>query len=423
MGRRTLLVLALATLCLGCSDRARRNPLDPLAGDDVVESGSPLRAVAANGSVTVSWDYSYFTDITGYQLYRRQAADAYVRHPDQILLPETTSYTDRAVTNGQGYEYRLGLLIEGEGERTLPATVAATPGTEVVWVADRLSGLVWQVAPDGRNTAGAQGRFRSLEGMDIDPADGACWVTDRYVQGVYRLALDGSIHLFAMDIDEPGCLRLDGAGRRGWVIDRGRAQVLWFDIAAPTETLRCSAADAHFADPVGLAPQDGGCWIGDGEARRVLYVHPDGQRVEYADLPGIRALASGGAGSVWALIDAGHRLVRLSRTGRGAFLDLPFAVADVVADTLHGRIWVIGAGSVALLAENGAVQQQWDGPLSGKSLGLDLRHQAVWVAGQNELWKLTAEGEQLSLLRGFSGLLRVAVAPAGGVPASLDRVR
>jgi hypothetical protein len=414
-------LLGLLPLLVACSDRARRNPLDPGAGGEVADVAGELSALAADQQVLLRWDYRYFVDVAGYVLYRRRGGDAYVRLTEPPLGRTATAWVDRDVVNGQGYEYRLGLLIDGEPERALEPTAAATPGPEVVWAADRASGLVWKVAPDGRNAAFSTGRFGALEGADVDPVDGSVWVVDRDAWALYQIGLDGSLRRWAVDVEAPGQLRIDGPTRRVWLVDRGRGEVRWFDPPPDGTPPQLEVVDAHFAAPSLLAPQDGGCWIGDTQAARVLYVHPAGQRLAFADLNELAALAAAPSASLWALLDRGYRLVRLGpATQRGDFVDLDFQATDLAVDGRSGRLWVVGDGQVALLATSGAVLDRWEAPAGAGSIALDAVHRTVWVAGTSQLWKLDMDGEQLASLRGFAGILRVALAPALAAAAPVD---
>ena len=62
----------IGALVLACSDRPRRNPLDPQANDPQSESFSALTVLALDGQVELQWNFSHFFDIEGYRLYRRQ---------------------------------------------------------------------------------------------------------------------------------------------------------------------------------------------------------------------------------------------------------------------------------------------------------------------------------------------------------------
>ncbi len=409
-----LTVFAMLLLATACSERARRNPLDPLAGDGSVAGVvGELSAVAGDQCVSLRWDYRHFRDVAGFRLYRRSAGDAYVCLTEPPLGRDATGYEDREVVNGRGYEYRLGLLVEGEGERLLEPTAAATPGPEIVWCADRGTGLVWRVAPDGRNAAYAQGRFAGASGMDVDPIDGTCWIADGYASGMlYQIKLDGTLVRWPAPLVAPGSLRVDQQTRRVWVADQGTNEVWWFDPPDAGAGLRWAVADAHFTAPSALAPQANGCWVGDPQAGRVLYVHPNGARVEYVDLPGIEAMAVGQNRSAWVLLDRGYRMVCLGAVGRSQFADLKFRGSGLAASGWPERVWVAGEERVALVTELGVVVESWEGPPGAHALLADQLNGTIWVAGTRQLWKLSAAGEQMGTLRGFSDILRVAVLPA-----------
>lgn len=120
-------LLLLLPGVLGCADRTRRNPLDPEADTPDRWLVRPLQALAGDGEVRLTWDYTYYRDISGYYLYRRETGADFRRHPDRRLEAETTEYTDLEVRNGVEYEYRLDLVVEGEGQRSLEITARATP--------------------------------------------------------------------------------------------------------------------------------------------------------------------------------------------------------------------------------------------------------------------------------------------------------
>ena len=83
---RLLILLCSIIGALSCSDRQRLNPLDP---DGVAPGDSlgDLVAMAGNGRVDLSWDYSPFSDIEGYLLYRREGDDPFALLTDSPLPP------------------------------------------------------------------------------------------------------------------------------------------------------------------------------------------------------------------------------------------------------------------------------------------------------------------------------------------------
>lgn len=404
-----LLYLLISVLLFGCSDRRHRNPLDPRTSDPAADQIGSLQVLAGDGEVLLRWDYAFFEDIDGYYLYRSTDGGNFVRHPEDALPAETQEFVDRGVENGTTYEYRLSLSIRGEGEQSLDPVGRATPGTEKVWAADRWSGLIWRISPDGRSARFAQGRFPSIEGMDLDRRDGACWVSDRYFAGVYRISPDGELSLHRGDVGQAGPLAIDGLYRRAWLVDRQRQEVRWFALENPGDTLRLEVVDASFAAPTALAPQDGGCWIADAVEGRVLFFYPQGERVEFRELIQPLALAAGAAGDVWVLSEGGGTLARLNRRGGRREVGVPFAGVALAVDAREGQVWVLGETELGVFDSEGRLLQAWNDLPGGSHLTVDGVHGRVWVATREFLWKFTTQGESLARLGGFSGLLRVAV--------------
>ncbi len=411
MRRSLWLGCCIGVLILACSDRPRRNPLDPQAKDPPSEPQRDLRALALDSQVELQWHFSRFSDVQGYRLYRRQPGNEWTPITP-VLASDATDYTDAAVQNGTPYEYQLNLLVAGEGERPSGPPVLATPGPEVAWVADRHSGLVWKVSADARRAHFAQGHFFDLAAIALDRADGSCWVSDRGFAGLYRIQKDGALVALAAAVETPGDVAIDAEARIGWLIDAGRQRVFWFSLAA-TDSLALVPVDATFVQPVALAAQAGGCWIADQAQGRVLFYQIDGTRTaEFRALAAPKALAAGAVGAVWVLGSEGRNLTRLGRTGAVLDVDLPFAVAvGLAVDGASGACWVLGERDLALFSANGALDQHWTDVPGGRALSFDAVQQRAWIATGNALLKFAPEGQTLARLDGFSSIVRIAVDP------------
>ena len=400
----------IGALVLACSDRQRRNPLDPQAEDVQSESFSTLTALALDGQVELQWDFSHFIDIEGYRLYRRQPKDEW-EPITPVLTPDATAYSDDGVQNGMSYEYQLSLLVAGEDERPSGRPVSATPGPEVAWVADRHAGLVWKISADARSAHFAQGRFFDLAAIALDVADGSCWVSDRGFAGLYRIAGDGALAALPAAVETPDALAIDAAARIGWLVDAGRQRVFWFSIDA-TDSLALFPVDATFTRPVALAAQAGGCWIADQAQGRVLFYQTDGTRAAEFALAAPEVLAVGAEGDVWVLGGEGHSLTRLDRTGAVRDVGLPFAAAVGLAiDGASGDCWVLGERDLAVFSADGTLQQHWTDVPGGSALSFDAVQQRAWIATGNALLKFAPEGQTLARLDGFSSIVRIAVDP------------
>ena len=410
--RRVLWIgCCIGALVLACSDRPRRNPLDPQAEDAQSESFSTLTALALDGQVELRWDFSHFIDIEGYRLYRRQPKGEW-EPITPVLKPTATAYSDAEVQNGMHYEYQLSLLVAGEDERPSGRPVPATPGPEVAWVADRHSGLVWKISADARSAHFAQGRFFDLAAIALDVAEGSCWVSDRGFAGLYRIEEDGALAALPAAVETPSALAIDAGARIGWLVDAGRQRIFWFSLAA-ADSLALFPVDATFARPVALAAQAGGCWIADQAQGRVLFYQADGTRAaEFRGLAAPQALAVGVEEGAWLLGSGGHSLTRLERTGVVLDVELPFAAAvGLAVDGASGDCWVLGERDLAVLSADGVLQQHWTDVPGGSALSFDGVQQRAWIAAGDALLKFAPEGQTLARLDGFSAIVRIAVDP------------
>ncbi len=415
---------ALAWLALACSDRQHRNPFDPMV-ENPIDRVTALEATAGDQRVTLTWDYTYFEDLVGLRMYRLTAGSG---EKAVDLASGQTSYEDLDVVNGTVYEYRLALVIAGEGERDSGVLERATPGTAFAWVGDPGSGLVWRLAPDGRSSVFAQGRFPSLASIAVTSQNRACWVGDRRFGGLYRIDPGGDLQEIPGDIEGVG--EFAAAAGLGWMIEAEGDRVWWADLAAASDSLRLTAVDAHFEQPSALAAALDACWIVDGVEPRVLLYHRDGTRIAAwngLDSPGAIATSPASEGGddqgrrfpseAWVLIEEESRLARLEVGSPALEIELPFETGVALAvDAATGDCWVLGENGVAAFGRDGALRVHWESLPVGEGRGLDVdaSHRQLWITGSEGLWKVGMEGSEGTLLGGFSRPLQVLVDPGSG---------
>ena len=423
---RTAAGLTLAGLVLACSDRQHRNPFDPMV-ENPIDTVTALEATAGDRRVTLSWDYTYFEDLVGLRIHRRTTGSG---ETAVDLAPGETSYEDNDVENGTVYEYRLGLVIADEGERDSGVLERATPGTASGWVADPGSGLVWRLAPDGRSSVFAQGRFSYLTSIAVTGEDRACWVGDRNFGGLYRIDPEGDLQVIPGDIGGVEELAAAAENGLGWMIEAEGNRVWWADLSALSDSLRVTAVDAQFEKPSALAAALDACWIVDSAEPRVLLYHRDGTRIDAwtgLDAPGAIATSTASEGGddegrrfpseAWVLIGEGSRLARLEAGSGAVEIELPFASAVALEiDAATGDCWVLGEHAVASFGRDGDLRVHWESLPAGEGRHLDVDpiHRQLWVTGSEGLWKVGMEGDGGTLLGGFSRPLRVLVDPGSG---------
>jgi streptogramin lyase len=413
MKRGFITVLALVWIAIACSDRQRLNPLDPQAEFGVGSVGQ-LESMAGDGQVQLGWDYSQFDDVEGYLLYKRPVGGEFALLTRELLPPTRRQFVDAEVANGTSYEYRMGLVISGEGERGVGEIALATPGPEVAWVADRGTGLVWKVNADGRSARFARGRFFDLRDIAVDGSNGSCWISDGASQALFRINAAGELERLGAALEMPDELEIDAVAGVGWVSDLKRREVFWFSLA-PTDTLEFFVVDASLAEPSGLAAFSGACWIVDRQQGRAFLYSTSGRRiVEFRSLNEPGYIDVGSDGSAWVLVDDGSAMVRLDLDGGSQEVVLPFQGARSLAvNRRDGTVWVLAEGELALYARNGQLIQQWSEVPAGRALAFDPAQDRAWIATQGALWKFSPEGETVARLEGFSSMVRVAVDSGG----------
>lgn len=408
MMRMGIIALWLALGLSGCSDRQRLNPLDPQSSADGNGLGN-LEVMAGNGRVDLSWDYSQFTDVEGYQLYRREGDGAFALLTDGPLPPEQSQYVDREVSNDTAYEYRMGLLVKGEGERSVGAIGRATPGPGAMWVADRSSGLVWKVNPDARSARFGRGRFFDLRDIAVDASDGACWVSDGSSNGLYRIDAQGELIQVKAALGQPGPLVIDADAGIGWVADVERSEVFWFS-ADSRDSLEFFVVDASLAEPSALAAVAGACWVVDRLQERAFLYSSRGQRlVEFRDLVNPGEIDVDADGTAWVLVRGGRSMARLGLDGEALEVELPFGDGlSLSVNRRDGSVWVLGERAMAHYERTGALIAQWADVPVGRAIAVDAERGRPWIATVSTLWKFTPAGETLARLEGFAGMTRLA---------------
>ncbi len=408
------IALSLAVVALACSDRQRRNPLDPQANAPVLDSVGPLEVSAGDGQVQLAWDFSAFDDIEGYKIYKRRVDGEFSLLAGAAFGADIHQYLDDEVVNGVDYEYRLALVIADEGERAVGEVLRATPGPEVAWIADRGSGLVWKINADGRSARFARGRFFDLRDIAVDASNGSCWVSDGASKALFRIDAAGEIERFATALERPDELELDAAAGIGWVSDLERHEVFWFSLAA-SDTLEFFVVDARLAEPSGLAAFAGACWVIDRQQGRAFLYSTQGRRiVEFRSLQQPAYVDVNSEGSAWVLVAGGSGLVRLDLDGSLLAVELPFADAiSLSVDQRNGEVWVLGGKDLALYGRDGELLQQWSDVSGGRGIAFDPVQGRAWIATADALLKVSEEGETLARLLGFSSLSRLEVDPGG----------
>jgi hypothetical protein len=375
-----LVVLSLVAAG-GCQERERSNPFDP-GNPDTRGEPALLVALAGDGEVRVSWDLA---DLRGVAAIRvlRSAGPGGDRIPVfQAAGPGPGLYTDRGLTDGTTYSYRLEVRSD-RGSLLWTAPDPATPGKSEPWVGDSNYGIA-RLSPDGRHELFRQDRQRNILGLQV-ASDATVWAADYAGGAVVRYGRHGQV-LEEREIDGASALALDvrdgrlwvGSFNRHWVgLYRRDGSMAWADsnmglvqdvAAAPDSGVFVAAGltgvtrlvegavlwqNRDFVSAVAVVPQaDGSCWVVDRAGAAMVHLGAEGQRDEdsYSAIDPTGACSDGEDGIY--LADPGFGgIIHLDSTAR---VNRYFALGpaeSVTLDPIGGRLWIVfpSQGRVAVL--------------------------------------------------------------------------
>ncbi len=412
-----LLLAALAAS--GCEDRPRANPLDP---NNPETGGGPtgFAALAGHESVELIWRPAPAgTSLLGFRLERRSLPSGGFASVAPILPPISTGTFDAGLSNDSTYEYRL-TYVRGDSSSTgEPALSSATPGPELVWVADPGADAIVRVTPDGRR------RFLTIAGVltvnrvAIDVADGAIWATE---------PLDGRMKIFDRDgaplgvfggLAQPNAIALDATTGTAWVCDENTKVAARFNrggsllattapVGQPADVAMTGGAEVWLVDQGGdTGPGRALRYNASGTALTTLSIGSDPRRIAVDLLDGSIWVTRFGAGEVQHLDPSGAEIHRIGG------LDGPYAI-DI--DEFRNVIWVGLDGANAVVAINratGATIRTVSGIARPRGLAVVDRTGEVWIASVStgQIVRLATDGTELGRLGGFEAPFDVRVDP------------
>ena len=312
--------------------------------------------------------------------------------------------------NGETYEYRLAIIVEDEGEELLGEVHLATPGPEIIWLADKGTGFVWKISPDGRSGHFARGQFSDINDIGINLLDGSCWFVDGLSSNINRIDLEGRIESFSTDLGEVVQIEIDGEAGLGWVADITQQRVFSFDLSIQ-DSLELMAVDANFDQPIGLASYGGACWIVDKlQGRILLYSENPKKTVEFGGFDRPIAIDVDNFGNGWILTEEGHKVIELNSDGSEKSYDFSFHSAiGLSVDIIENFICLFSNNSLEKSTINGDVLREWSNLSQVQSIAVDRNKKVVWVAMDQMLWQIDESNQTLSKLAGFSSLGKVVL--------------
>lgn len=206
---------------LGCSDRERLNPIDPL---NPKTGGKPvgLFAVSMRDTVKLGWQPLGLRDLSGYRIFRQSGFNTSFVLIDSVAGNQQ-SYREFGLTLGLRYLYRITAYTP-ISESSPSDTVSIVPGPGFVWVADAGIRAVFKYTHDGSAELSRTSRTSGLirpERLQANPKTGQLWVIDTFTRELRRVEPTGSASSIRIALQNPIDLAVDSTENTIWVADNG----------------------------------------------------------------------------------------------------------------------------------------------------------------------------------------------------------
>lgn len=207
------MALAAAQL-LGCAERERRNPLDPL-NENTGGMIAGFGALAGNAQVEVRWQRLPQPDVANYRLLRWRPGET------PAYLSDTygsgiAGAVDSLIPNDVTFIYRLvARFTSGDSAVSPPDT--ATPGTRrLVALSAGVPALVG-LTPDARDVLYTLATSEAYEDMEVDRTRNVLWLTVPGEGRVFRTYFDGQLAGATLELDGPADVSVSNQRGIGWL--------------------------------------------------------------------------------------------------------------------------------------------------------------------------------------------------------------
>ena len=300
----------IAWLTIGCSDRERLNPIDPL---NPKTGGIPvgLSVISLRDTVKLSWQALELRSLSGYRIYRRTNNNASFSVIDSVA-GNMQSFSEVGLALGVHYVYRI-TAYSGATESNPSDTVGITPGPAFTWIADAASQSIFKLTHDGLHQIFRAGSFQRPSRLQANPKTGQLWVLDGVTQELRRVEANGAVSAIRIVLSRPIDLAVDSVENSVWVVDRG----------------------------VGVFKYDG-----------------NGVQLAQVSLPEVIAIDFHyPAGELWALDGKQKKLWRINRSGAGAIASNVRLLSpqSISISRGSGAAWIADSARVLLVQTDGRV--------------------------------------------------------------------
>ena len=158
---------------LGCAERERSNPLDPLNRD----TGGMIAgfgALAGDSQVEIRWQRLPQTDVDNYRIQRWQPGAWPICRLS--MVPTNAGAVDSPLPNDETFIYRLVARFTSGDSAVSPVDTATTGIRKIAVLSAGVPGLIG-LTPDARDALFTLGSSEAYEDMEVDRTRDVLWLT------------------------------------------------------------------------------------------------------------------------------------------------------------------------------------------------------------------------------------------------------
>ncbi len=416
------IAILIAFSVFSCSERERLNPIDP-SNPDTGGVGKEFWAIAGNNVVNLNWDFPDFSDISGFQMYKREYGGDFSPMFEDLISPNIRDIEDRKVKNGKFYQYQLGIFISGSKEISRSVIADAEPGPEVCWTTNFGTRELIKVNPDCRYILSKM-YVPGILKASVNPADGSVWAINDEGKAVVRIRSDGKLDRHLGDFELIGDIAPDPMDGGCWILDHLGNELVKLSINGVRKEVLVGFRGVPLNQPTSVYLSKGVIWISDSGNGRVIR-HPlgsiNGQRDSVKDIPFPGLLvADESRGISWVFSEGSSRIIALDVNMDVMFNIELTSVNSMDIDSNRGNLWVSRRthspeeDSLIRISPNGDVDVKVKGFLL-PFISLSSQDGTLWVADSTlgVIAKLSPDGKLLNSIDDLGRLIWVSVYQEG----------
>jgi len=414
MRARLALLVSLALLAAGCSERERSNPFDPL---NPSTSGRPpgFQALAGDRQVSLRWDLVTGGTFTGFQIYRRAPGETDFQPLTDVLSTFNTTFRDVPLVNGAEYDYRLYFVFPF-GRGSTPSEQQAAPGAAMPWLIEANGSDIIRVTPDNRHVASRRTGFGETVDLGVNPVNGDVWVADAAGGRVVIVEGTGGVTVSVPGFNTPNAIGVDPADGTAWVCDAGRGRVYHLNRDGQFLPFSIGVLDQPVDAAVDVDP--GFVWVCERGANQVSRYDFDSLQFSVPVAAPSRVAVDSVTHEGWVTSFANGVVTRISPSGQIVDTFNGFtAPLGVAVDSRRGRVWIADphAGRITALRRDGQQEFQVQGLPDAGELAVDLATGEAWavLGSTGSVARLSPAGLILRVQGGFQFPYAIGVDPGG----------